>query len=128
MMMYYDARPCVFNGLFDYYTQRPLKGYYPFKMYNELYRLGNACKASSNDLDIYISAACGEDDRYAIMIAYYTDKESAPEKSVGLDLKNGKSEYDIYLLDDKRNYEFVGNIGSNGELIIHPNTVILLKT
>ena len=37
MLMYYDARPTVFNGMFDFYTLRPLKGYYPFLWYGMLY-------------------------------------------------------------------------------------------
>lgn len=31
MLMYYDMRPAAFCGAFDFYTYRPLKGYYPFK-------------------------------------------------------------------------------------------------
>ena len=29
MLMYYDTRPSVFCGAFDFYSGKPLKGYYP---------------------------------------------------------------------------------------------------
>ncbi|MBO5374863.1 MAG: hypothetical protein J6A54_05405, partial [Clostridia bacterium] len=45
MLMYYDARPGTFNGLFDFYTMRPLKGYYPFLIYSRLYELENQTEA-----------------------------------------------------------------------------------
>ena len=41
MLMYYDARPCVFNGLFDFYTYDKLKTYYVFKMFKYLREDGN---------------------------------------------------------------------------------------
>ena len=46
MLMYYDARPCAMNGMFatDYVCDL-LKGYYPFRMFNELYKLDHAVKA-----------------------------------------------------------------------------------
>ena len=60
MLMYYDARPCGFNGMFDYYTLRPLKGYYPFLMFSKLYELKNEVESSSDDGDLYIAAAKDE--------------------------------------------------------------------
>jgi len=37
MLMYYDARPSVFNGVFDFYSYEKLKGYYAFYWYGMLY-------------------------------------------------------------------------------------------
>jgi len=39
MLMYYDTRPSVFNGVFDFYTVKPLKGYYPLYWYGMLYNM-----------------------------------------------------------------------------------------
>jgi len=36
MLMYYDARPSVFNGMFDHVTKWPLKGYYTFYAWSKL--------------------------------------------------------------------------------------------
>jgi hypothetical protein len=37
MLMYYDTRPSAFCGLFDYYSYKPLKGYYAMKWYGKFY-------------------------------------------------------------------------------------------
>ena len=70
MLMYYDARPTVFNGMFDFYTQQPLKGYYPFFAFNRLAELGAQVKASCKCRHIRVLAAEGNDKK-GIMIAYY---------------------------------------------------------
>ena len=36
MLMYYDAQPSVFNGMFDLVTKWPMKGYYPFYAWAKL--------------------------------------------------------------------------------------------
>lgn len=58
MLMYYDARVNTsFNGLFDFYTLRPLKGYYPFKMFNERYTLGRSVRVEVTGDKLYAAAA-----------------------------------------------------------------------
>lgn len=57
MLMYYDARPSAFNGMFDFYTYRTLKGYYPFLMFSKLYELGNTVLAESDSPDVYVLGA-----------------------------------------------------------------------
>lgn len=37
MLMYYDTRPSVFCGAFDFYTYEKLKGYYPLYWYGMMY-------------------------------------------------------------------------------------------
>ena len=41
MLMYYDARPTGFNGIWDMYAYEPLKGWYAFEAFRRLRRLGN---------------------------------------------------------------------------------------
>jgi len=83
MMMYYDARvSTVFNGMFDFYTLRPLKGYYPFVYFSELYALENAVEICSDSDDVYAAAAATEDD-CAVMAVYYP-KEGEEVRSVTL--------------------------------------------
>ena len=47
-LMYYDARPVGMNGLFDYTTLEPMKGYYPFYAWSRLVDCGTqvACTVS----------------------------------------------------------------------------------
>ncbi len=126
MMMYYDARPCPFNGIFDYYTYKPLKGYYTFKMFNELYKLGTACEIKIDCDDVYAVAAKNDTDE-AIMISFYTDNdEDNSEKIIELDL-NGKDEYDIYLLDEEHDMDKVGVLKKGDSLKLKHNTAVLLK-
>ena len=76
--MYYDARfQCTFNGLFDDYSQQPLKPYYAMKAFDALYSLGVSTAAESDTPDVYtISAKSGDGSEAAIMITYYKDHDS----------------------------------------------------
>ena len=104
MLMYYDARPCPFNGMFDFYTLRPLKGYYPFPAFNELYKLGTHCAAASDDDDIFITAASDGKDQRAVMIVYYTDNDKAKSKGITLS-GDDFGKYTFKLLDKHLNLE-----------------------
>ena len=80
MLMYYDARPTAFNGLFDLYTLRPLKGYYPFYMYGDLYALGQSAEVTAEGEDLYAVAAT-DGERLSVMAVSYAEDDS---KHVGL--------------------------------------------
>ncbi len=123
MLMYYDARPCAFNGLFDFYTFRPLKGYYPFVMFNELYNMGTQIKTSSDDREIHVTAAKDETGTAAI-VCYYSPDEAAKEKSVFIDTEGT---YDLYLLDNHYNYEKTATVTFPATITMKPDSVILLK-
>jgi len=126
MMMYYDARPSRFNGLFDFYTLEPLKTFYTFKMFNELYKLENSVNVNSDDETVYVAAAENSEDE-AVMICCYTDDDNAQAKTVDIEILNGKEEYDLYLLDEKTDCELVGKYKPNTPIEIGVNTVLLLK-
>ena len=72
--MYYDARPCGMNGMFNTDTLAPLKGYYPFPMFNTLYRLGRQVACETDNADVYALAACNRG-KAAALITYYTDND-----------------------------------------------------
>jgi hypothetical protein len=100
MLMYYDARPCAFNGLWDMYTLRPLKGYYPFFIYSKLYELKNQVYSSSDSDDVYVvSAKNGEKAR--MLVCYYAENDNKGADVVKIDV----SDFDmagakIYLVDE----------------------------
>ncbi len=85
LLMYYDARPCGMNGLFstDLVCDR-LKGYYPFQMFNELYKLDCAVAVEAA-APLYAVAAKGET-RAAAMLVHFSDDDATPAKTVKLDL------------------------------------------
>ncbi len=124
MLMYYDARPCRMCGMFDTDFLTRLKGFYPFKMFNTLYRLGEERDSFSSDPEVYVAAA-GKGEECAVMLCYYTDREDAQEKSLELDLPSGS--YTLYRLDESTDCEAVGTVSEKTCLVAEPNTVYLLK-
>lgn len=75
MLMYYDARPCVFNGLWDYYTFEPLKGYYPFVLFSRLAALGQQAAAEIDGKHLYATAAKGADGSAGVLCSYYVEDD-----------------------------------------------------
>ncbi len=57
MLMYYDARFCAFNGIWDYYTTEPLPTFYSFKYFDLLKQLGNQVEASVDGEKVYAVGA-----------------------------------------------------------------------
>jgi hypothetical protein len=125
MMMYYDARPMIWNGLFDYYTLRPKWGYYAFTMFGTLYKLGQSVECTSDGEELYAAAACDSSGRRGLMIAYYADADNAAEKTVRIHGFDGLAEQ--YLLDQDNPGTSVGSIcPAETSISMQPNTVLLL--
>ena len=110
MLMYYDARPCAMNGMFatDFVCDC-LKGYYPFKMFNELYKLDNAV-AVKNDTNL-LSAAAVSEDKAAIVFTHFCDNDETPTEKVKLNMQGfgGKNGVKVscYLLGWDKDLELV---------------------
>jgi hypothetical protein len=127
MLMYYDARMCGFNGLWNIYDKTELKGYHALKSWAELRHYKNEAKSCSDDDEIYIVA--GTDvGRGFILITYYTDLENQPAKTVDIELNGAPSEVwchsrldEDYDFDNPRNCRL-----KNGKLsfVMQPNTML----
>ena len=129
MLMYYDARPCVFNGMFDFYSLRPLKGYYPFYIFSELYDIKNEVYSASSCGDIYVTAAADEK-RNAAMVTYYSVDRSAKEKEVEFDFgKDSRGEWQIETLDGEKTMEKQTVTVTDGKFVLKmkPETVLLIS-
>ncbi len=101
MLMYYDTRPSAFNGVFDYYTYKKLKGYYPLFWYGSFYDLKEEIRSVNEPENIYTLAGVDENGKITAIITSYSDDDNAPSKEICVDF--GKtSQYDIYILDDKK--------------------------
>ena len=128
MLMYYDARPTVFNGLFDFYTLRPLKGYYPFYYFGKLTDMEKQAEALSDDADIRLTAA-SDGERAGVMISYFAEPDDATSKEISLTLDLG-GRYKLYTTDaDNTNEESIIEV-SAGEpvaLCLKPQTIIYLE-
>lgn len=107
MFMYYDARPCNYNGLFDDYFD-PRKGYYSFKMFNELYKLRTEIATTTDDNALYALSA-SEGDKQSVMLTYFDDNDDALSREVCLSLKGitGLTAVKFYLLDKDKDMKLV---------------------
>ena len=101
MLMYYDTRPSVFNGCFDFYNCKPLKGYYPMYWYGMFYDCQNEVNAS-NTID-HVYGICGlNKGKVLATYTYYSEDDTLPNKEFTIDFgRNGT--YEIYLLDNDNN-------------------------
>jgi len=109
MLMYYDARPCGFNGLFEIYTNKPLKSFYTFKAFDALKQLGNSVYSESDE-DVFTIASTNEKEK-AVLISRFNDEDETPSKLIELELDNmtdGKPvKVDYYLLDNEHDLELI---------------------
>lgn len=126
MLMYYDARPSVFNGLFDFYSMRPIKGYYSFLAFSELAKTGSQVSALSSDEDVYVLASAGNG--RAIQIVYYPspNEKNAKEKKIIIhaDMKKVRA----LLLDERHDFSPVDVRVENGkyEIVLRPYSLVYL--
>ena len=99
MLMYYDARPCAFNGLWDMYFLRTLKGYYPFYWYGMFYDCEAEVRSECDPEDIYTLLGVDKNGKLTATVTYYTNDDEAPKKDVKLDFGRD-GEYEVYYLDN----------------------------
>ena len=104
MLMYYDARPTAFNGLWDMYTYEVLKGYYSFYTFANLYEMGNQVESICDDKDIYVVGASGNG-KCGIAITYYCENDNEGAKKIVLDIEGyDATRLKFYLVDEKSTY------------------------
>jgi hypothetical protein len=76
-------------------TMKNLKGYYPFYMFNQLYKQDFAVPVESECENVWGTAAIGKEQ--ALMLSYFNDNASAPEKTLEIQFKNVKNTGNIRL-------------------------------
>ncbi|MBO5224646.1 MAG: hypothetical protein J6C23_09075 [Clostridia bacterium] len=129
MLMYYDARPTTLNGIFDIRTYDHLKGYYAFWLFSQVYQLGTQTEGKSNDKEVYVLSAVGED-KQGILITYFTNNEKASRKKIKLNVNGGRASYELLALDKTHDAQIVGIVEIKdgvAELSIKPNSAIYLR-
>lgn len=107
MLMYYDARPSTFNGLFDFSTLRPLKGYYAISLFNKLYEAGTQI-GCDNDCDgVYALGAVDANGAVKLMIASFNDDDTVTEsKKIKIKVEGMENEkLKRFLVDSDTNEE-----------------------
>lgn len=105
MLMYYDARPCAMNGIFDMYTYRPLKGYFTIYSYANIYELGTEAYSECDDEDVYVIPAT-DGSKKSIMLTYYAEDDNKDAKLVTVDAKDvDLTKARIFITDRNRSFE-----------------------
>lgn len=127
MLMYYDARVnTVFNGMFDLYTLRPIKGYYPFLYFSALYELGNQAESHCDAQDVHVTAASDGDSCAAMLTYYPMEGDEIRQVTVSTD-KGG--DYRVRLTDGSVTNEERIVTAVNGSLTfdLKPNSILLME-
>ena len=106
MLMYYDTRPCEFNGAFDFYSWYPLKGYYPLKWYGMFYDMEAEVRCSKQPENIYTLCGVDKEGKALCVVTHYSEDDDAEEKEIKIDF-GIKSEYEVYLLDAEHDAELI---------------------
>lgn len=125
MLMYYDARPSGFNGLFAPYTYECQKPYHALCMFSDLYALGTEFACEVDDEEIHAvgatdGKACG------LMFSFYTEDDTRCDtKTVTVTLPGTKAS--IKVLDKTKNAK-AKTVKHNGTLTleIRPNTTVYI--
>jgi hypothetical protein len=110
MLMYYDARPCAFNGMFDTdIVCKRLKGYYPFRMFNSLYRAEREVESETDDENLFVCAA--ENETSAVMFTRFIDEGDVEDHQVKIEMHGVAHQNGVrvsaYLLDETHDAEIV---------------------
>lgn len=125
MLMYYDTMQSPFCGVFDFYTYKPLKGYYPFKWYGMFYDMDAEIKCETKVDNIYTLCGIGKDNKTLTVITHYSDNDEAEPQSFNVDF--GRSgDYEVYLLDNEHDAELIKQT-SDLTFTLKVNTAILIK-
>lgn len=125
MLMYYDTRPSVFCGVFDFYTYEKLKGYYPLYWYGMFYDMRAELRADSLPKDVYLLSGVDENGKTLTVVTYYTNEADMPVKELELDFgRDGV--YEAYRLDAHCNGEKTAET-SNLRFTMLPNSCLLLR-
>lgn len=125
MLMYYDTRPSPFNGAFDFYTYKPLKGYYPLYWYGMFYDMDHEIRCESSVESVYTLCGVDKNGKALCVVTNYSDDDNLEAKDIKVDFgKNGR--YEIYMLDSEKNGELV-SVTDKPEFTIKACGIVLIK-
>ncbi len=125
MLMYYDTRPSVFCGVFDFYNCKPLKGYYPLYWYGMFYDMESEIRCEAESENIYTLCGTDKEGKVLCVVVNYSDDDDAKETEVKVDFgKNGR--YEIYKVDSQKDGQLIETT-ENLEFTLENQSFILIK-
>jgi hypothetical protein len=119
------------NGIFDFYTCQPIKGYWALYGFADLCDLGTYVNTASDSEKIFASAAT-DGKNSAVLLSYYTTDCSDEERTVSVSF-SGKhfQSVDVHTIDDTHDYDCTETLPENEtntvSLKMKPNTLAVLK-
>ena len=116
------------NGIFDFYTCKPIKGYWALYGFSDLADLGTHVESRSDDPDVYVTAACDENGSLSTLVSYYTNENGREEKTVTVDIGVHGAVTDVYTVDEAHSYELTSTARGKVTLTMKPNSFAVLKT
>ena len=126
MLMYYDAKPHFFNGIFDFYTLKELKGYYSLYWYGKFYDMKSEVRCKNSIDNIYTLCGVDENDKVLSVITYYADEDDGcPPKTFAVDFGK-EAEYEIYLLDEEHDAQLIATT-KDLSFTMEVNSCIMIK-
>ena len=131
-MMYYDARPCGWNGIFESMTFRPLKTYFVFERWGKLTELGNQIEIDTNEKNGIYAVGATDKGKVGILISRYFDSDPPPEDlPVTFTLKNRDLRgVRLYLIDETNDLTDIPyRMDKDGNLLfsMKANTIVYLE-
>jgi len=131
MMMYYDARPTVWCGMWNYYTARPQPTYYALDFFSRLYQMGNEVKCTGVPADITAMAATDGNGQNGILLSTYTeDDEDKRVRRVTIHLEGTPVKSPVVTIVDPANPAPVKKdmlvIDGALSLSLKPNSVVFV--
>ena len=126
MLMYYDTRPSAFNGVFDFYSYKPLKGYYALAWYGQnFYDLENYIPQTKKEKDLYTLCGTDKDGKITCIVTHYSENDRTKPKKVKLDFGR-PAKFEAWLVDKDNDAKKV-RINKNLEFEMKVHSFILLK-
>jgi hypothetical protein len=91
VLMYYDARPSEWNGVFDRNSYRPIKGYWCFLAWAKLRQFGKAAQVKVIGKNLYAVVAKGEEGKLrALVVSYFDDDNNCHAREITVKLSQGQ--------------------------------------
>ena len=133
-MMYYEFRPDwnKYCQAFDWMTNRPIAGYYPFYIWNKLSQYGTTVRVEENDPEIYAVAAKSPSGKLRIFICRYTDDSNevySSEVRIKIEGMSGE-DATVHLTDTHYLYtEWPPTIDNDGavHILLEPRSFALIE-
>ena len=132
MLMYYDARPTTWNGLFGYYYFEPLKTYFVFLIWAKLVKLGKQITVDTQDKNGIYAVGATDGKKTGVLISRFFEQENLPDElPITFRLKNDDLRgAKLYLIDESHDLaEIPYRTDPDGNLLftMKANTIVYLE-